>query len=102
MVGLCYNYEKFRSIILIGVLDANCKSIRDDIRDYGRCSVFANSNLGKAINGELLDILNPTHLHSSDKKHRYVFAGDEGFPFRANLIKPCKKHSPSITELLAN
>lgn len=66
-----YNYKKFHSIILIAVLDANCKFIMDDIRDYGRYNdgnVFTNSIIGKASNSELLDVTNTRRLDSSNTK----------------------------------
>lgn len=69
--SLYYNYKIFHRIILIAVLDANCKFIMDDIRDYGIFSdgsVFANSVVEKAINSELLGVPNTRHLDSSNKK----------------------------------
>ena len=54
-----FNYKKTHSIVLLGVCDANYKFTLVDIGDSGRQSdgsVYANSNLGYAIENKLLNV----------------------------------------------
>ena len=55
-----FNYKKTHSIVLLEVCDANYKFILVDIGDSGRQSdgsVYANSNLGFAIERKLLSYI---------------------------------------------
>ena len=48
-----FKYKKFHSIVLLAVVNARYEFSVVDIGDYGRLSdssVYANSNLGRAIN----------------------------------------------------
>lgn len=61
-------------------------------------SMFSISNIGRAINSELLDVPNTRHLDSSDKVYPNVFVGDEVFPLKTIFIKAYSKHSLSTAE----
>lgn len=61
-------------------------------------SMFAISNIGRAIDSELLDVPNTRHLDSSDKDYPNVFVGDEVFPSKTIFMKPYSKHSLSTAE----
>ena len=87
------------------VVDVKYKFIMVDFGAYGRLSddsVFAISNIGRTINGELLDVPDTRRLDISDKEYPYIFLGEEALPLRISFIKPYSKHSLSIAESLAN
>ena len=68
-----------------------------DIGDYGRLndsSVYANSYLTRAINRNLLQLPAARKLvNNVSKIYLFVFAGDEAFPLRCNLLKPFSRNA---------
>ena len=101
-----YNYKKFHSIVLMVVVSAKYEFIMVDIGDYGRLSdgsVFANSNLGRAICEDKLNLPSTRYISKNiEKKFPFVFAGDEAFPLPTNLIKPYSRNFLEHSELIAN
>ena len=62
-----------------------------DIWDSGRQSdgsVFFNSNLGYAIENNILSIPKASKLPNSGRVLPYVFIGDDAFGFKPHLMKP--------------
>ncbi|XP_046849870.1 uncharacterized protein LOC124443422 [Xenia sp. Carnegie-2017] len=86
-----FNYKKTHSIVLLGVCDANYKFILVDIGDSGRQSdgsVYANSNLGHAIENKLLNIPGDRRITNSSKVLPFVFIGDDAFGLKRHMMKP--------------
>ena len=87
-----FNYKKFFSIVLLGVVDSNCNFIYADIGSKGRISdsgVFRNSLLYKKLERNELDIPNPTPLHESSRIHvPYMILGDKAFPLTHYCLRP--------------
>lgn len=85
------NYKDYFSIVLLALVDANCKFIGIDIGSYGRegdAGIFSKCKLGKAIRGNLFDLPSPKMLPDSEIILPYVVLGDEAFPLLKNLMKP--------------
>ena len=100
-----FNYEKIHSNALMAVVNSNYEFILVDIGDAGRQSdggVFGNSNMGYAMDQDLLKILKPRPLKGTIKKFPFVFLGDEAFPLKDYLIKPYPRSSLQIKERIAN
>ena len=86
-----FNYKKSHSIVLLAVCNANYEFILIDIGDTGRNSdggVFANSDIGVAMEENLLNIPGPEEIQNSGVHFPYVLVGDEAFPLKSNLLKP--------------
>ena len=100
-----FNYEKFFSIVLMAVVNANYEFILVDIGDYGRHSdgsVFLSSNIGYSIINKLFNLPPPKKLRGTDKMYPYVFVGDDAFPLRQNLIKTYSKCQLGEEKIIAN
>lgn len=77
----------------MALVDANLQFICIDIGAYGRNSdggVFANSNLGKAIAANTLQLPDDSTLPEAEHlgKVPYVFVGDEAFPLQKHILRP--------------
>ncbi|KAF0747248.1 DDE Tnp4 domain-containing protein [Aphis craccivora] len=74
---LFFNYKDFVSIVLLAIVDANCKFIFVDIGSYGKegDSVFPpNAN-----------------IPNSDQILPYVIVGDGAFRLDPHMMRPCSK-----------
>ena len=86
-----FNYKKTHSIVLMGVCDAKYQFTLVDIGDTGRQSdgsVYANSQLGYAIENDLLSIPKAAQLPCSQKVLPYVLVGDDAFGLKMHMMKP--------------
>ena len=86
-----FNYKNTHSIVLLGVCDATYKCTLVDIGDIGRQSdgsVYANNNLGYAIENKLLDKPSDAKITGSTKVLPFVFVGYETFGLKRHLMKP--------------
>lgn len=86
-----FNYKKTHSIVLLGVCDASYKFTLVDIGDSGRQSdgsVYANSNLGYAIENKLLNVPSDARITGSAKVLPHVFVGDDAFGLKRHMMKP--------------
>lgn len=100
-----FNYKKTHSIVLLGVCDANYKFILVDIGDSGRQSdgsVYANSNLGFAIERKLLNVPPDAKITGSAKVLPYVFVGDDAFGLKRHMMKPYPFSNLAESNLIFN
>ena len=84
-----FNYKKSHSIVLLAVCGANYKFTLVDIGDSGRQSdgsVYANSNLGHAIENNSLNF--PRDSRVSSRILPYVFLADDAFELKRHPMKP--------------
>jgi len=51
-------------------------------------SIFANSQLGAALETSSLNLPPPKELPGTNEKISHFFVGDEAFPLRTNLMRP--------------
>ncbi|XP_058987580.1 putative nuclease HARBI1 isoform X2 [Musca domestica] len=86
-----YNYKKFFSIVLLGVVNANYEFIMVDVGTNGRYSdggVFSNSSFGEAFVSKNLKLPEPKPVPMSEKVLPYVFIADDAFSLTENMMKP--------------
>jgi len=72
-------------------VDAHHKFLAVDIGAYGKNSdggILSNSNLGKALERNKLNIPNDQYLPDADEKLSLVIIGDEAFPLKKYLLRP--------------
>ncbi|XP_053967742.1 uncharacterized protein LOC128869234 [Anastrepha ludens] len=83
--SLYFNYKKTFSIVLLALLDANCKFIAVDIGSYGKNSdggILANSALGRGLENGTMNIPEDSPLPGTEILAPYVILGDEAFPLK--------------------
>lgn len=86
-----FNYKKTFSINLLALVDANYKFIAVDVGSYGKNSdggIFANSNLGKALEQNKLHVPKDKNLPGTQCPVPYVIVADEAFPLKTYLLRP--------------
>lgn len=89
--SLYFNYKKTFSIVFLALVDAQYKFVAVDIGAYGKNSdggILSNSNLGKALEKNKLNIPNEQYLPSTNEKLPLVVIGDEAFPLKKYLLRP--------------
>ena len=92
------NYKGFHSIVLLAVCDAQyCFRFVDtgDTRRHSDGGVFANSNFGKQLLSNQLEIPPPECLASVEELP-FCFVADAAFPLKPNVMRPYP--SKNITE----
>lgn len=93
--SLFYNYKDYFSIVLLAMVDANCKFLFVDVGAYGKegdSSIFSNSPMGNQVySGNLFP--NDEFLPNSNRKLPYIVVGDEAFRLHRHLMKPYSKLS---------
>ena len=103
--SMFFNYKKFHSIVLMAVCNAKYEFTMVDIGDYGRLSdgsVFSSSNIGIAMENNLINLPAARKLPGTDKLFPYVFVGDEAFPLKSYMVKPYPRGSIQMPERIAN
>ena len=74
--SMCFNYKMFHDIVLLAVLNVRYKFSMVDIGDYGKLSdnsVYANCNLERAINQNLLQLPSARKLFTNISKKYLAF-----------------------------
>ncbi|CAI6362645.1 unnamed protein product [Macrosiphum euphorbiae] len=88
--SLFFNYKDFFSIVLLAIVDANCKFIYVDIGAYGKegdSGIFTKSSLFKRIQqGEYFP--DCAKLPNSEQSLPYVHVGDEAFRLEPHMMRP--------------
>jgi hypothetical protein len=83
--------KKTFSTVLLALVDANYRFIAIDVGAYGKNSdgdIFSNSNLGKSLKDNKLQIPPGKQLPGSEEKFPYIIIGDEAFPLSTYLMRP--------------
>ncbi|XP_046555925.1 putative nuclease HARBI1 [Haliotis rubra] len=100
-----FNYKKFFSIILLALVDANCKFIFVDVGANGRAgdaAVYANSQLSYALQHNTLNIPQPTPLEGRHELVPSVVVGDDAFQLKPHLMKPYPMRDLSYEKRIFN
>lgn len=88
--SLYFNYKDFFSIVLLAIVDANCKFIFVDIGSYGKegdSGIFNKSSISKTIlTGEYFP--SPEKLPDSNVSLPCVHIGDEAFRLDRHMMRP--------------
>lgn len=89
--SLYYNYKEFYSMVLLAVVDADCKFIAIDVGSYGRegdAGIYLKSKIGQNIRNQTFNIPEPKTLPGTNDVIPHVLVGDEAFALHENLMKP--------------
>ena len=76
---------------MLAICDANYRFVLVDIGDSGRHSdggVFSNSNIGKLLDRNALNVPSSCRLPGSEVVAPSVLVGDDAFPLKHYLMKP--------------
>lgn len=98
-----HNYKGTNSIVLLALVDANCKFIFIDVRCNGRnndAGVFFQSKLSMVLREERGLPKNATI--GNNRCLPYVVVSDDAFPLQTHLMKPYPYHSNSREKQLFN
>jgi len=91
--SLYYNYKDFFSIVLLAIVDANCKFILVDIGSYGKESdsgIFNKSKMSEQMKN--CEYFPPNcKIPNSEKILPYVYIGDEAFRLDPHMMRPYSK-----------
>lgn len=94
--SLFYNYKNYFSIVLLAMVDANCKFVGVDIGSYGKegdAGIFNKSKMGQQITDGTF-FPPPRHLPGSNILLPHVIIGDEAFRLDKYVMKPyCRKQA---------
>ena len=103
--SLYHNYKGFFSIILLGVVDADCKFMWADVGANGStsdCAVFNQSALRTALEDNTLGLPPPRPLPGDDTPLPFFLIGDDAFPLREWMMKPYSSRQLSEEERIFN
>lgn len=82
-------FQKFHSIVLMAIADADYKFIYIDVGAYGSegdSSVFCNSQFGRSIVENTIEL--PENVSIGAFSMPFVFVGDDAFPLVERILKP--------------
>lgn len=100
-----FNYKKFFSIVLLGLVDADYKFLFVDIGCNGRVSdgsVFENSGLAEALRCNKLNIPADTPIEGIEGDMPFCIVADEAFPLKTYIMKPYAKKNLSFKKRVFN
>ena len=88
-----YSYKRHNSIVLMALVDANCRFIYVDIGCNGRVSeggVCSNSSLSELLNDEsnTLNIPPSRQLPGHNIKIPHFIVADQAFPLKPYIMRP--------------
>lgn len=86
-----FNYKDYYSIVLLAIVDANCKFIAVDVGSYGKerdSGIFKKSAMGKKIMSEQFNVLQPAALPGTDILTPHYLVGDDAFGLDVYMMKP--------------
>lgn len=85
--------------------DAECNFILVDIGGFGRdndSKIFSESDMGKAFNGNKLNIPAQQNIIGTGIEMPFYFVGDKAFPLRTNLMRPYARRQLNNEKRLFN
>ena len=100
-----FNYKKAHSIVLLAVCNARYEFTMLDIGDAGRQSdggVYKNSELGRQIDNNIINRLEPCPINGSDKSYPYVFVADDAFQMKLFMLKPFARIDADVCKKIFN
>jgi hypothetical protein len=96
-----FNYKHNFSIILLALVDADCKFLYVDVGAQGRlgdAGVFNNSKLSKLLEDKSMHIPEPENIMGIETPLPYMIVADDAFPLRTYIMKPFHKKNLSKQE----
>lgn len=100
-----FNYKKYFSIVLMGVVNANYEFLMVDIGTNGRASdagIFNDSLFFSKLKKGELKIPAPEFPPGCDTALPYVLVADDAFPLMENIMKPFSHKSMIEHEIIFN
>ena len=94
--AMFFNYKKYFSVVLQGLVDANYRFISVDMGGFGKQSdggTFLDSDLFSFIDGKRISFPEPDFLPHSNVTAPYVMLGDEAYPLLPYLMKPYERNT---------
>lgn len=98
------NYKGFNSIVLLALVDANCRFLYINVGCNGRISdggVLRQSNLMQIVE-QAAQTFSLERKIGNDRNLPYVIVADNAFPLRKNLMKPYPFRSLQIPKKVFN
>ncbi|GFT50098.1 DDE Tnp4 domain-containing protein [Trichonephila clavipes] len=89
--SLFYNYKDYHSMVMLAVVDADCKFTAVDVGSYGRegdAGIYLKSEIGRRIKNNTFNVPPPKALPGTDTVIPHVIVGNEAFALHQNLMKP--------------
>nr|XP_027221791.1 uncharacterized protein LOC113813923 [Penaeus vannamei] len=100
-----YDYKGHFSVIMMALVDANYKFMYVDVGASGRASdsgVWDRCTLKESIEANILNIPPSSTLPVSNKQCPCVIVGDDAFPLKNYLMKPCPGRDLSEGKFIFN
>lgn len=91
--SMYFNFKGFFSIVLLAMIDANCKFVVIDVGSYGKegdAGIFNKSKMGLLVKNETI-FPPPKFLSHSNILLPHVIVGDEAFRLSEHIMKPYSK-----------
>jgi len=88
--SLYFNYKGHFSLVLLAMVDANCKFVIVDVGSYGKegdAGIFKKSKMGELVNNGTI-FPPPKSLPNSNTLLPHVIVGDEAFSISEHMMKP--------------
>lgn len=99
-----YNYKGNNSIVLLALVDADCRFIYIDVGCNGR-----THDAGVLMQSDLRKIINDADNHfpadsviGNGRKFPYVIVGDDAFPLQKHIMKPYSHNTTKIERHIFN
>ncbi|XP_039299417.1 uncharacterized protein LOC120355158 [Nilaparvata lugens] len=89
-----YNYKKYFSTVLLGLVDSQYRFIAIDTGSYGKecdSTIFSESAMGKRLTSYSFALPKDEPLVEGGVSLPYVVMGDEGFPLKRFIMRPFPK-----------
>lgn len=89
--SLYFNYKEHFSLVLLALVDANCKFLVIDVGSYGKegdSGIFGKSKMGQQIYSGNFNFPSDEKLPGSDNSTPFVIVGDEAFRIHRHIMKP--------------
>ncbi|CAH1959144.1 unnamed protein product [Acanthoscelides obtectus] len=88
--SLYFNYKGYYSVVVLAMVDANCKFLIIDVGSYGKegdAGIFKKSKMGELVkNGTMFPP--PKYLPNSHTLLPHVVVGDDAFSLSEHMMKP--------------
>ncbi|XP_036322511.1 uncharacterized protein LOC118736560 [Rhagoletis pomonella] len=89
--SLFFNYKEYYSMVLLAIVDADCKFVAVDVESYGGegdAGIYLKSNIGHRKQNNEFKFPATRPLPEATEAEPYVFDGDEAFALHERLMKP--------------
>lgn len=100
-----FTYKHTFSVVLLALVDANCKFLFVDVGTNGRISdggVFRNSQLSGALETNSINLPKPEMLPAGTVKIPHLIVADDAFPLKPYIMKPFSRRDLSHDERIFN